>query len=376
MNTLRTLLAAVVVAAGAATAAAQDKIIWRGERQPTEGNVLNINFREIKYRLVNAPSEQEDNAREVKDIEFDRDNNILPSEYTNGINALHRGANDEAVKQFLKAIDLIKKSNSPNHPMRDFCRKHIVEAHLAAGNADAAIKAARDLRQEKPDSFFLRESFLMQYDAAKMRRNAADQEETIRELDAVIKTDRRYADLQSDADLLRADVLESGKKYAEALNMYTRLGGNKELRDEVNLGTLRCLSALGKTADLKAKVESLLIEAKEKRDSNPRVYLGAILARGDVYLAEGKIKDALLDYMKGALDPGLAANTYEHETAYAKSAVAAARYGKQFGEKDKANKSLYIDRAKELREELKRTFPGSAWMTDVDNAIQDAVRGQ
>jgi len=376
MNAFRSILALVLMASAPALAAAQDKIIWKGERQPIEGIVVNINFREIKYRLVNAAGQQEDNAREVKDIEFDKENNLIPFEYTRGIEALHKGGNKEAVDNFVKAIDHIKKSNSPDHPLRDFCRKYIMEAYMAAGDAQAVVTAARELRKEKPDSFFLRESFLMQYEAAKMKRDAALQDATIKELDDVIKSDRRYADLQNDAKLLRADVLETQKKHLEALDMYTSLGGNRELWEDVSLGTLRCLSALKRTAELKAKVESLLTEIKEKRDSAPRVYLGAIIARGDVYLEEGKVKEALLDFMKGALDPGPAANSYEHETAIAKSAIAAARYAKQFGEKDKANKLLYIDRAKEMREELKLRFPSSAWVTDVENSIKDAISAQ
>jgi tetratricopeptide (TPR) repeat protein len=377
MNTHRTLLAVVFAGAASLSAAAQDKIIWKGERAPTEGSVVNINFTQIKYRLSNAGSEQEDSAKDVKDIEFDTDNTLVPYEYTHGLTALHKGQFKEAVDQFKKAIDLIKKSNSPNHPIRDFCRKYIMEAWQAAGDAQAVVTAARELRAEKADSFFLRDSFLMQYDAAKMKRDPALQDATIKELEDVIRSDRRYQErMQRDADLLRADVLESNKKYADALTLYTRLSGDRELWEEVSLGMLRCLSALGKTADLKTKVENLLTELKEKRESNPRVYLGAIVARGDLYLAENKVKEALLDYMKGALDPGQASNTYEHETAIAKAAMAAARYGKQFGEKDKPNKILYIDRAKEMREELKRTYPATAWMTDVEAAIRDAERGQ
>jgi hypothetical protein len=259
--------------------------------------------------------------------------------------------------------------------MRDFCRKHIIEAYLAAGDADSAIKAARDLRKEKPDSFFLRDSFQLQYDAAKMKRDPARQDEAIKDIDEVVKADRRFADLQRDADLLRADMMEWNKKHAEALTIYTRLGGDRELWEEVSLGTLRCLSALNRTVDLKTKVESLMVDLKDKRETNPRVYLAAVVGRGDVSLAEGKPKEALLDYMKGALDPGGAANSYEHETATAKAAIAAARLGKQFGEKDKQNKMLYIDRAREMRDELKRTFPQTAWLTEVDAAIKDAERG-
>ncbi len=375
MSAIRTLIALASLAAAALPAAAQDKIIWKGERAPTEGTVISINYREIKYRLSTAGGEQEDFSKDVKDIEFDSDNTFA-YEYSQGRNALHKGAYKEAVEQFERAITRIKQSNTPNHPMRDFCRKYILEAHLAAGNLAEVVAAARELRKEKPDTFFLRDSFLMQYEAAKRKPDSALQDDTIKAIDEVIKADRRYADLQRDADLLRADMMESGKEYQKALGVYTKLAEHKDLWEEVSLGILRCQSALGKTADLKAKVESLLSDMKNRRDTNPRVYLGAIIGRGDVYLAEGKIKEALLDYMKGALDPGSAGRTYEHETAIAKSAMAAARYGKQFGEKDKVNKNLYIDRAKELREELKRTFPQTAWMALVNAAIEDAIRGQ
>src|SRR5688572_2982722 len=358
MNMKRAILAFAVLSAGALSAAAQDTIFWKGERQPTKGTVVTVNFLQIKYRLEGAAGEQEDNAREVKDIEFDPDNSTLPYyEFDQGMRALHKGQQKEAVEQFTRALDRIKGSNTPNHPMRDFCRKHILEANLMARDADAVVASARALRKERPDSFFLRDSFMMQYDAAKMKRDTALLNETIRELEEAIKADRRYADhLQRDADLLKADVLEMNKKYDEALRVYSRLGGNPEAWADVNLGTLRCLSALNRTADLKAKVESLVVELKDKREAHPRVYLGTLVARGDVFLAEGKIKEALLEYLKGALDPGQAAETSEHETAVARSAVASAKYARQFGEKDKENKIRYIDRAREMRDELTRSF--------------------
>ena len=125
MNATRTLLAFGILAAAALPGACQDKvitdkIIWKGERAPTEGSVVNINFTQIKYRLGNSGSEQEDNARSVKDIVFDTDNTLIPYEYTHGLTAMQKGDYKEAVKQFEKAIDLIKKSNSPNHPIREF----------------------------------------------------------------------------------------------------------------------------------------------------------------------------------------------------------------------------------------------------------------
>jgi hypothetical protein len=376
MNTNRILLALVFVASAALSASAQDKITWKDDRAVTDCTVVSINYTQIKYRLGSG-GEQEDDARLVKDITFDTDTPTIPYEFNNGLSNLRKGAAKEAIEQFEKAIAMIKKSNSPNHPVRDFCRKHIMEAHRADGNAMGLIAAARELRKEKPDSFFLRESFVMQYEAAKATRKKDLQEETIKEMDAIVRSDSKFQKLNREVELLRADMLELNKDYRSALETYKRLGGEKDLWQEVSLGMLRCLWELKQIPDLKAKVESLMsTELREKRDSAPRVWLGTIIARGDVAKAEGKLKEALLDYTKAALDPGQAEHTPEHEAALAKAAKALAETGKQFGEKDKPNKTIYIDRAKEMRDELKRSFPNSGFEAEVNAAITDAQRGQ
>ncbi|HTF55876.1 MAG TPA: hypothetical protein VK661_01290 [Planctomycetota bacterium] len=374
-NPLFAAVVATVLFAAARPASAQDKIKWK-DRPDTEGVVISLNVKDIKYRLTNSPAEQEEPSKNVRDIEFDQDNTLFPYEYSHGVAAFHKGDYKGAIEQFDRAIDRIKRTNSPNHPMRDFCRKYVVESYLKSGDAAGVVAAARELRREKADSFFIRDSFLMQYEAGKRRRDAKLLEETIKELEEAIKADRRLDGLQADSELLRADFLEMNKKYADALVIYSKFGANREVWKEVTLGTLRCLSALGRTAELKSKVESILSEIRDKKDANSEVYLGALVARGDVQLSEGKVKDALLDYMKGALDPALARQSAEHEAALAKAAIAAARFAKQFGEKDKVNKTTYIDRAKELREDLKKAYPQTGWSADVDGAIKEAERAQ
>jgi len=374
-NALSTAVAAAILFAAAGAASAQDKIKWK-DRADTEGVVISLNIKDIKYRLTNSPAEQEEPSKNVRDIEFDQDNTLFPYEYSHGVAAFHKGDYKTAIEQLERAIDRIKRTNSPNHPMRDFARRYIVEAYLRAGDAAGVVTSAQELRKEKADSFFVRDSFLMQYQAAKMRRNAKGQEDTIKELEEAIKADRRLDVLQPDSELLRADFLEMNKRYSDALTIYSKFGANREVWKEVTLGTLRCLSGLGRTAELKSKVESILVEIKDKKDANPEVYLGALVARGDVQLSEGKIKEALLDYMKGALDPALSRQSAEHEAALAKAAIAAARFAKQFGERDKANKTTYVDRAKELREDLKKAYPQTGWSADVDGAIKEAERSQ
>ena len=376
MNIDRLTLAAALLLAAASTASAQDKIKWKNDRADTEGVVISLNVKEIKYRLVNSPAEQEEPSKNVRDIEFDPDNTLFPYEYNHGRAAFHKGDYRQAIEQFERAIDRIKRTNSPNHPMRDFARRYIVEAQLMGGDPAAVAAAARELRKEKPDSFFVRDSFLLQYEAAKRRRDAKLMEETVKELEEAVKTDRRLDGLVPDSELLRADFLEVSRKFNEALAIYSKYASNREVWKEVTLGTLRCLSALNRVAELKSRVESVLLEIKDRKDANPEVYLGALVARGDVQLAEGKVREALLDYMKGVVDPVLSRVSAEHEAALAKASIAAARLAKQFGEKDKTNKTTYIDRARELREDLKKSYPQTAWTAEVDAAIKDAERAQ
>ena len=51
MSMFRAILAVAVVAASAQAAAAQDEIVWKGERAATEGTVVSINFVQIKYKV-------------------------------------------------------------------------------------------------------------------------------------------------------------------------------------------------------------------------------------------------------------------------------------------------------------------------------------
>lgn len=364
----------LIVAAAALPAAAQDKIIWKGERAPTEGVVISLNIKEIKYRLATGGGEQVEPARGVKDIAFDPES--LPYEYNAGKTALQRNQFRDAVEQFEKAIDRIKRSNNPNHALRDFCHKHIVEANLAAGDTDAVVKAARELRKEKSDSFFVRDSFLLQYEAAKNKGDAKLLEETMKEFEESIQKDRRLQDLVRDAELLRADANEMARKFDLALQTYTKYGADRDVWETVALGSLRCLSAMGKLLDLKQKTDSLFNELK--REENPRVLLGAMIARGDIRLSEGKVREALLDYLKGLLELGpKVGDTPEHEAAMAKSAIASVKYAQEFGKKDdKQNRDLYLGRAKELKEELKRTFPRTGWLTEVEKAIREGSAAQ
>jgi len=373
MKTFAALLG-ILIGIGAQDKDTWDKIVWKGNRPPTEGVVISLNVKEIKYRLATGGGEQVEPSKGVQDIVFDPES--LPYEFNAGKAALQRNQFREAVEQFEKAIDRIKRSNNPNHPLRDFCRKFIIEAQLAAGDTAGVVAAARELRKEKLDSFYVRDSFLLQYEAAKTKGDAKLLDETMKEFEEAIQKDRRLSELAAGAELLRADANEMAGKFEPALATYSKYQADREVWETVSLGTLRCLSALNRIPDLKNKTDSLFNELK--REENPRVLLGAMTARGDIRLSEGKVREALLDYLKGLLELGpKVGDTPEHEAAMAKSAIASARYALEFAKKDdKENRDRYLGRARELKDELKRTFPRTGWMTEVEKLIREAGAAQ
>ena len=92
-------------------------------------------------------------------------------------------------------------------------------------------------------------------------------------------------------------------------------------------------------------------------DSRHRLLVAAYTARGDVAAQAGKLKDALVDYLYGAMVLGANDRGLEHETAIARSVTACSKMAA--AETDPARQRLYRTRAREQFQELRRTYPRS-----------------
>ncbi|MBI4564915.1 MAG: hypothetical protein HY716_09520 [Planctomycetes bacterium] len=351
-------------------AEAQDKIVWKDNTPTYECRVLSLTYEKITYDL-GAGAPQQSNARNVREIEFDPNN--VPFDFPYARQELQRNPSKDVATRF----ERMKKDPRTSEPARDFCRKHIIEALLGAGDFEGAIAAAKALRTEKSDSFFLRDSFVLQYEAAQGLNDAKLQEETLKEFEAAAR-EKRMSEWNKDVDLMKADAAEAKQNHHLALEIYNKYANDREVRDAASLGILRCLSAMKDWVRLKSKAEAVLSEVKQRKDAPVRLHLAATTARGDALMAEGKVKEALLDFIYGAweLGPRLGELSREHEAALAKASIAAAQYAKSFGEKNKENKTRYLQRAHDLFQELQRTYPRTAWKPEVAEALKRAEKSQ
>ncbi len=379
MRTFTSLLAAAAILASVPSASAQDDTIRfssaKGVREE-KGKVLGLNVKEIIYEkdAGGASIKMNEKAKDVLDIDFAPDN--TPFEFQNARKAMQ----DFAFKDAADRFERIKRSPQTSEPVKEYCRKYAVECLLQAGDPDGAYAAAEQIRKEKPDSFFLRESFLLQYEAAKAKGDAKLQAEVVKKFGDAIK-EQGATEWNKNLEMLSADSAEESKDFAAALKIYQKLAADKSdprVAEASTLGVLRCLTAQKALPDLKARSDALIAEWEGKKNAPARLLLAAYVGRGDCLLAEGKIKESLLDYMWGLLNvaPRIGEYTREHEAVLAKSSIACARYAKQFGERDKENKTLYVHRSRELLGELMGTYPRSGFKKDVEDAIKDAEKSQ
>ncbi|MBI2899181.1 MAG: hypothetical protein HYY17_03290 [Planctomycetes bacterium] len=365
----RHLATAALLLLGAGRAFAQgDTLRFRDPRKadlPCE--IVTMTCKQVKYTIfVNGEPVGTDqvNSMEIREIVLGANK---PYDVQLAEDSVSQGKNEDAIRRFEVAS---RKANCPEH-YKQWCRISAARCILREGQAKRAAAYIADLRRELPDTFYLVESYVLQYEACRMEGNTAGQESTLAELGREADS-RAMPDWKKAAELLYADLHEAQGKWNQALAVYAKYVNDPTQAKGARLGELRCLSALAKWDDLKRKAEAILSDAKGKKPYDEQLLIGAYNARGDCALARGQTKDALLDYLRGVLvlnSSGEASR--EHEAAIAKAAIACARLAGELRDPDEKGK--YKNRARELQADLKRYYPGSPWDKHVGDAI-NAIR--
>ncbi|HYF00591.1 MAG TPA: hypothetical protein VEJ18_16845, partial [Planctomycetota bacterium] len=167
-----TMLALLLAAAGAADA--QDTIRVRdkdGKVSEVAGGpevvVLTAKNLEYEIEVGNTRAKQPLDARTV--VEIVPDANGRTFDYNQGEQAFNNGDMDEAIVRF----DRVRKDQRSRELLRQLAAIYQVRAHWAKGDAAGTINAARSLRQERPDGFFVRESFVLEVRAHLAKNDAA-----------------------------------------------------------------------------------------------------------------------------------------------------------------------------------------------------------
>jgi hypothetical protein len=364
MSRMRFPLAAAVLLSAAGAARAQDVIVLRSG-QELQGEVISLNYKSVEYELAAAANvKQKEDAKNIVEIKPDR--NRMTFEFSSGMTALETNDLDAAIDRF----ERVRKDTRASDLLRQMAAINVVKSHFMKDNLAGCIAACKGLRQERQDSYFLRESYDYEVRCHLAARNVAAAGQVLTEFENRGKAEN-IQEWAKSAEVMRAGLLELQGRHRDALPIYRKYGNDKDVSEEAILGELRCLREAGDWAGLSGRAGAVITSEKGKRGASARLLTGAFNARGEANLQSGKFKDALLDFMQGVapLAKG-GGGSREHETALARAAVSAARVARD--EKEKAKKELYKQRAQELLEELRKGYgANSPHVAEVQKAISE-----
>lgn len=362
---MRSLPAAcLALLALAASAAAQDTIKFKeGQGTDLQGEVLNLTHKVVEYELPAAPGvKQPADAKKVADIV--PDNNRRTFDYATGETALASGDLDQAIERF----DRVTRDARAVELLKQLAYMHGVKCRWMKDDLPGTIAAAQRLRKERPESFFLRDSFEYEIKAHLARNDIEAASKTVAEFEAKGKSDG-MTDWPKSAEVMRGRLLELQNKWREALAIHRKYARDKDAGEDASLGEMRCLAALADWPQLASRADQVIIDAKGRK-SAARLLTGAYNGKGEANLNSGKVKEALLDFLQGVMVLNKGGETsMEHEASLGRGALACAKVAG--GAKEKAEKERYKERAQGLVAELDKFYPNSRFRAEALKAIQD-----
>jgi hypothetical protein len=356
------------ILAAASAASAQDTIRVRNPKDGSitekQGEVVTLTNKLLEYEidLGNSRAKQNEDSRNV--IEIVPDSNGRTFDFNQAELAVNNGEWDQAVDRF----DKVRKDARARELLRQLALIGMVRANWNRNDIPGTVASAKLLRQERPESFYIRESFELEIKAHLAKNDHAAAGQVIQQFEDKGKSDGML-DWAKSAEVQRGRLLELQGKHREALAIHRKYVRDRDAGEEASLGELRCLKEIPNWADLSSRGEAIINENKGKKGVSSRLMTGAYNARGEAALNAGKVKDALLDFLQGALVLNKGGETsMEHEASLARGAVAAARLAA--AEKDKTKKDTWKTRAQELLGELDRSYPGSRLRGEAAKEIQ------
>jgi hypothetical protein len=343
---MKTMIALLLGLAAASPLAAQDTIQFKDPKKnpDLEGDIVTLSFDlvEIEVPAGNGTVKQSIDARLVREL--------IPKkskDFAQGEEALTNEDFPSAVGRFERTL----ADDRATPLLRQQAALMIARAQFSAGDYPGVVRAAQALRRRDATSYYVGESLSLEARALLAQNDPAGAKGVIAALGALGKA-RLLPDWVKNADLLDGSLAELQKNWRAALAAYRACLSDARLGEEAALGELRCLTATADFVTLGARAAAIL---KSAQGTPHRLLVAAYTARGDVATNGGKLKDALFDYLYGALVLGIDARGLEHETAIARSVVACSKLAA--AETDPARQRLYRARAREQFQELRRSYP-------------------
>lgn len=326
-----------------------------------EGDVVSMTSKSVELEVV------VDGVRIKRTVDARDVAEILPRkslDFTMAEEALANGDLAAAVQRFERAA----ADPSAGEALRQSAAIRIVRAQAAADNDGAAVLASRALRARNPDSFYVGESYRAEVAARLASRELKQAEATIKAFLALGNA-QAAPDWIRDGELLEARLLEHQANPRGALAAYRKHAKDPEVTEAVALGEMRCLTAIGDWPGLRKRADGVIKDSSAKKNSDPRPLIAAYAGRGDLAMNDGKPKEALLNYLRGAVVLHRGEKSAEHEAALARGSIACARLAA--AETSRESRELHRGRAQELLRELASTYPRSTLLAEVDRRIRE-----
>lgn len=358
--------AALFLLGGSAAWAQSDTIRLRDTSEPDlTCEILEMTWKDVKFNILAGDTlvSQSRPSKEIKEIVFGNDRK--PFELGSAEQDMGNGEFDQAIPRLQKVV---RDSRCPE-PIKQLAYISMVKCYLWSRQPEKALAMIADFRKAMPNTFYLAESYSLQYEAhrSKSPPDISSMEKTLNEFGAEAESKNR--DWSKAAEIMRGELYEFQEKWAQALAIHSKYTGDPAVGRDAKLGELRCLYATKNWSGLKAKSDAIVSEAKTNKKMDPQLKAGGFTGLGDALLNTGKTKDALVEYMRVVEVLRMEIDgTREHEAAIAKAAIACSRYA---GELQEANqKATYKGRARELQKELEALYPGSTW----HKVLKDEIR--
>jgi hypothetical protein len=364
---MRKLLAlAIALAATASQLQAQDVIRFKdpSKNPDMEGDIVNMTYKQIdiEINLGGTLAKQPADARQVADIipgskkhfDFQKGEEAMANnDFTAAIQRFDRAVNDPRASELMKQLSMIS----------------IVRCHYYAGSTQGVVQAAQALRAKKPESFYIRETFELEVKAHIANRNQNGAAATILAFKNMANANGMQ-EWSKSGDLMEAGLAELKGDARTALQTYRKYNRDHDVGEDASLGEMRCLTAINDTTSLNSRADAIIKEAQGKKNYNSRLLIAAYNGKGDAEDKAGKTKEALLNYLQGAMVLSKGESSPEHEAALARSSISCSKLA--VVEKDKNKKDTYRNRAIEMAQELMKTYgKGSRYNVDVDKAIKE-----
>jgi outer membrane protein assembly factor BamD (BamD/ComL family) len=328
-----------------------------------EGEIVSLSYKTVE--IVSGGVKQPIDARRVAEI--------LPSasrktpDYAKGEEALANGSFAAATERFERVATDARAPES----LKQLAAVLRVRCAASSGDDAGVVQAAQVLRARKPDSFFLRESYEREVHAHLALGNGGGAAAAIQAFSALAVANG-FAEWSKAADLLQAAVAENQNNWRGALGIFRKYIRDSEIGETAALGEMRTLTALADWPGLGAVADAHLKDSMGKRDFPPRILIASSTAKGDVDAGGGKLKDALLNYLQGAMVLNKGAQSPEHETAVAKSSLTCAKLCA--AERDAPKRARFLAQATEMQAELVKSYPRSRYRSEVEDAIKKLRR--